>query len=114
MQQTSLIPWCRVILEKLTVAPLTMVSFLKEFFKYIFDVRKSVHHHTIQINEPTRCNSFTRLLFDVYVWLNMFRTPPRPSSGAYNCTSRLWFYFSGSWFRASAMTTMNKNQPDAH
>jgi hypothetical protein len=21
--------------------------------------------------------------------------------------------FSGSWFRASAMTTMNKNQPDA-
>jgi hypothetical protein len=21
---------------------------------------------------------------------------------------------SGSWFRASAMTTMNKNQPDAH
>ena len=37
-----------------------------------FDVRKSVHHHTIQINEPTRCNSFTSLLFDVYVRLNMF------------------------------------------
>jgi len=23
-----------------------------------FDVRKSVHHHTIQINQPTRCNKF--------------------------------------------------------
>ena len=42
-----------------------------------FDVRKSVHHHTIQINEPTRCNCFTSLLLDVYVWLNMFRTPLR-------------------------------------
>ena len=27
-----------------------------------------------------------------YVWLNMFRTLPRPSSGAYNCISNLWFY----------------------
>jgi len=36
----------------------------------------------IQINQPTRCNSFTSLLFDVYVWLNMFRAPLRPSSGA--------------------------------
>jgi len=24
-----------------------------------FDVCKSVHHHTIQIIQPTRCNSFT-------------------------------------------------------
>ena len=50
-----------------------------------FDVRKSVHHHTIQINQPTRYNSFTSSLLDVYVWLNMFRASPRPSSGAYNC-----------------------------
>ena len=56
------------------------------------DVRKSVHHHTIQINQPKICNSFTSLLLDVYVWLNMFRAPPRPSSGAYNCTRSLWFY----------------------
>ena len=46
----------------------------------------------IQINQPTRCNSFTSLLLDVYVWLNMFRAPLRPSSGAYNCTRSLWFY----------------------
>jgi len=42
---------------------------------------KSVHHHTIQIIQRTRSNSFTSLLLDVYVWLNMFRASPRPSSG---------------------------------
>ena len=57
-----------------------------------FDVSESVHQHTIQINQPTRCNSFTSLLLDVYVWLNMFWAPLRPSSGAYNCISSLWFY----------------------
>jgi hypothetical protein len=51
-----------------------------------------VHHHTIQINQPTRCSSFTSLLLDVYVWLNMFRASSRPSSGAYNCNRSLWFY----------------------
>jgi hypothetical protein len=27
-----------------------------------------------------------------FVSLNMFRAPPRPSSGAYNCINFLWFY----------------------
>jgi hypothetical protein len=27
---------------------------------------------SIQINQRTKCNSFTSLLLDVYVWLNMF------------------------------------------
>jgi len=58
--------------------------------KHQFDFRKSVHHHTIQINQPTRCNSFTSLLLGVYVWLNMFRAPLHPSTGA--CTRILWFY----------------------
>jgi hypothetical protein len=35
-----------------------------------------------QINQPTRCNSFSSLLLDVYVQLNMFRASSRPSSGA--------------------------------
>jgi len=56
------------------------------------DVRKSVQHHTIQINQPTRCNSFTSLLLDLYVWLNMFRALLRPSSEPYNCISSLCFY----------------------
>jgi len=44
----------------------------------------------IQINQPTRYNSFTSLLLDVFVWLNMFLTPLRPSSGEYNCTRSGW------------------------
>jgi hypothetical protein len=27
-----------------------------------------------------------------FVPLNMFRAPPRPLSGAYNCINSLWFY----------------------
>jgi hypothetical protein len=57
-----------------------------------FDVGRSVHHHMIQIIQPTRCNSFTSLLLDVYVWLSIFRASPRPSSGAYDCARSLWFY----------------------
>jgi len=48
--------------------------------------------HPIQTIQPTRCNIFTSLLPDVYVWLNMFRAPPRTSSGAYDCARNLWFY----------------------
>jgi len=59
---------------------------------YTFNVRKSVHHHTIQISQLTRCNTVTSLLLHVYVWLNMFRAPLRPSSGAYKCTRSLCFY----------------------
>ena len=49
-----------------------------------FKVCKSVHHHTVQINRPTRCNNFSCLLLNVYsyVQLNMFRASSRPSSGA--------------------------------
>jgi hypothetical protein len=57
-----------------------------------FKFCKSVHYPTIQINQPTRCKNFSSLLLDVYVQLNMFRAFPRPSSGAYNCSSSLWFY----------------------
>jgi hypothetical protein len=38
--------------------------------------------YLFQINQPTRCNNFSNLLLDVYVQLNMFRVPSRPSSGA--------------------------------
>ena len=47
-----------------------------------FKFCQSVHHYTIQINQPTRCNSFSNLLLDVYVRLNMFLASSRPSSGA--------------------------------
>jgi hypothetical protein len=44
---------------------LLFLQFLNQRSDYEFHVRKSVHHHTIQIIQPTRCNSFTSLLFDV-------------------------------------------------
>jgi len=34
---------------------------------------------------------YQNLLFHVYMKLNMFRATHRPSSGAQNCTSSLWF-----------------------
>jgi hypothetical protein len=62
------------------------------YVKYNFDIRKSVHRYTIQINQQKRCNSFTSLLLEVYVWLNVFRAPLRPLSEAYARSSSLWFY----------------------
>jgi len=62
-----------------------------------FEVRKSVHHNTKQIIQPKRCNNLTSLLLDFYVCLNMFRASPRPPSGAYNCTTSLWFSPVGEW-----------------
>jgi hypothetical protein len=47
-----------------------------------FEVCMSVHHHTIPVNQQTRCNNFPSLLLDVYVRLNMFWASARPSSGA--------------------------------
>jgi len=47
-----------------------------------FKVCKSVHHHTIQINQPTTCYNFSSLLLDVYVQLKIFQASSRLSSGA--------------------------------
>ena len=46
-----------------------------------FKFCKSVHHHTVQINQPTRCNNFSSLLLDVYVQFKIFRAFSRTSSG---------------------------------
>jgi hypothetical protein len=75
---------------------------------WLFDVRKPVHHHTIQIIQPTRCNSLTSLLLDIYVWLKMFRASPRPSSGAYNCTRSLWFNRCREVAGAAALQWLNQ------
>jgi hypothetical protein len=49
-----------------------------------FKVCKSVHHHTIQINQPTRCNNFSSLLLDIYVQLNMFQAVDAVGHGRAN------------------------------
>jgi hypothetical protein len=45
-----------------------------------FEVCKSVYHHTMQINQPTRCNNFSSLLLDVYLQLNI-----RPDHDQQHC-----------------------------
>ena len=41
----------------------------------------TITSHFILINQPTRCNSLSNLLLDLYVQLNMFRASSRLSSG---------------------------------
>ena len=84
--------------------------------KNICRVSTVYNNISIQIIQPTRCKSFTSLLLDVYVWLNMFCASPRPSSGAYNCTRSLWFYrwrkSAGAFLVVVCQTTTN-NAPAA-
>jgi hypothetical protein len=46
------------------------------------DVRGSVHHSIIHIENPTRWNSSSKFLFRIYMKLNMFRATHGPSLGA--------------------------------
>jgi hypothetical protein len=73
-------------------APLPMRLWLNTEWVTFRAISEPTASDMIQINQPTRCHSFTSLFLDVYVWLDMFREYPRLSSGAYNCTSSLWFY----------------------
>jgi len=59
-------------------------AFLPSWNQSVAEAENSHTGLTIQINQPTRYNSSTSLLLDVYVWINTFRASPRPSSGAYN------------------------------
>jgi len=46
------------------------------------DVRESVHHSTIHKEKPNKMQQCIKILFHIYVKLNMFRATHRPSSGA--------------------------------
>jgi hypothetical protein len=52
------------------------------FCTYKFKVSQSVHHHTFQINQPTKYNNFSSLLLEVYVQFNMFRVLPLECGGS--------------------------------
>jgi hypothetical protein len=94
----------RVQRRKIKVASYRLVNENK------YDSNKSTH----------KLQQFYKFILDVYVWLNMFRTHPRPSSGAYNCTRSLWCYrwsvfgrgLAGFRFRITCQTTTN-NAPTA-
>jgi len=66
----------------------------------------------LQINQPTGWNNFTGLSLDVYVWLNVFRAPLRPSSGVYNCIRSLWFYRYREAAEALLVIVSQDNLPD--
>jgi len=51
-----------------------------------------VHHHTIQINHQLDATISPVYYPDVYLQLNMFWASSRPSSGAQQLRSSLWFY----------------------
>jgi len=56
--------------------PMSILAMMTHFnFKSSWPLRWE--DNTIQINQPTRCNNFSSLLFDVYVQLNMFRASSR-------------------------------------
>jgi len=50
-----------------------------------------VHHHTIQINQPTRCNNFSSLLLDrparPRTWALL---PPRSNAKTRGCYCSWW------------------------
>jgi hypothetical protein len=76
-----------------SVSLLNMQLFVYVGHKWLNPLVSRLEHFTlIQIIQSTRCKSFTSLLLDIYVWLNMFRASPCPSSVAHSCTRRLWFY----------------------
>jgi len=58
------------------------INLTRTEYIFKFNVCKSMHHHTIQINKPTRCINLSSLLLDVYVQLNMFWASSLLSSGA--------------------------------
>ena len=67
-------------------------------------------------NSQQDATVYQNLLFNVYMKLNMFRATHRPSSGAQNCTSSIWFCIrerllevevAGHWQRPATSTSNN-------
>jgi hypothetical protein len=60
--------------------------FLCFYMKYVNGRRTEFmfqqYYHTIQINQPIRCNNFSSILLDVCLQFNMFRASSHPSSGS--------------------------------
>ena len=57
-----------------------------------FKVCKSMHHHTIKINLPTRCNNFSSYYLIFMYSSTCFGRPHARHQELSNCSSSLWFY----------------------
>jgi len=59
---------------------------------FIFKVRKSVYHHTIQIYQPTRCK-ISQVYYLMFMYISTcFGRPHAHHQKLNNCSSSLWFY----------------------
>jgi len=54
-------------------------------------VCNSVHHHTIQINQPTRCNKFS-VYYLKFIYSSKCFGRPHAHHQELSCSSSLWFY----------------------
>jgi len=51
-----------------------------------------VHHHAVQINQPTRCNSYTSLLLEGLRVVQHVSGASTPIIRNLNCINSLWFH----------------------
>jgi hypothetical protein len=67
------------------------ISFCAKDIQAISKSRKKQFRLRSYRNSQQDATVYQNLLLNVYMKLNMFRASHRPSSGALNCTSSLWF-----------------------
>jgi hypothetical protein len=73
----------------------TMRNSKIKLFTIVFNRFKgcnSVHHHTIQINQTTRCNNFFSLLLDFFYSSTCYGRLHAHHQELNNCSSSFWFY----------------------
>jgi len=87
LMQFSPLPVTSSLLDLNTFLSTLFPSTLSLFQKRLAHENLNYSYRKIQ-QDATVCQN---LLFLIYMKLNMFRATHRPSSGAKNCTSSLWF-----------------------
>jgi hypothetical protein len=80
--------WIKRILKK------EEISSVCNFKLWRLQVSASSYNSNKLIN---KMQQFYKFITWGFVSLNMFRAPPHPSSGAYNCINSLWFYIRAWW-----------------
>ena len=71
---------------------LNLIFLLTEMKIMFVDPCIIVYNSYRKSNKMPQC---IKILFHIYMKINMFRATHRPSSGAKNCTSSLWFCIRG-------------------
>jgi hypothetical protein len=89
-----------VYIKAVLISDTTEVSYAESVMTFDKDLEGArleswPEYRLSQINQPTRCNNFSRLLLDVYLQLHMFRASSRPSSRAQVAASG---YTVGAWW----------------